>query len=201
MNKSLKTLVIDSATPHLFVALYEDNVELSSYYKEGHNDHSVKLMIELENIIDNQGLSIKDIDRIIVGIGPGSYTGLRVGVVVAKMFGWTLDVPVYSVSSLALLASSVDSGKVIPAVDARRGNAFLGLYECSDNILKLLEEEQLTNLETYNKEHELANTIFFGKPKLECIFNSSLLTKVDDIHQLTPNYLRITEAEKNVQKS
>lgn len=200
MSKLLKSLVIDSATPYLYIALYEGEEELDVYYQEGHNDHSVKLMSELEKILNKHQLTVKLIDRLYIGIGPGSYTGLRVGVVVAKMFGWTLNLDVYQVSSLALLASSVDHGRVIPAVDARRGNAFLGLYEVQEGILKQLAEEKLTNLETYQEKHSDAKTVFSGKPKLPYIMKSNLSKKVDNIHQLSPNYLRLTEAEKNVGK-
>lgn len=201
MSELLKSLVIDSATPYLYIALYQGDSEIEAYYKEGHNDHSVKLMSELEGMLKRQNMRVKDLDRIVIGIGPGSYTGLRVGVVIAKMFGWTLDIPVYQVSSLALLASSMDEGIVIPAVDARRGNAFLGLYEVKDHILHQLKEEELTNLKDYEETLVGAKTIFVGKPKLNHLSGSSLLKKVEDIHQLTPNYLRLTEAEKNAKNS
>jgi len=199
MSKLLKTLVIDSATPYLYISLYEGNDELDAYYQEGHNDHSVKLMSELERMLTRNNCSMKDINKVVIGIGPGSYTGLRVGVVVAKMFGWTLGIDVYQVSSLALLASSVDDGLVIPAVDARRGNAFLGLYEVKNKELLQIDDDQLINLNEFQELHPKANTVFIGKPNLKYLLESSLLTKVEDIHQLNPNYLRLTEAEKNVQ--
>jgi len=197
MDRLLKSLVIDSSTPYLYIALYQGEEEIDVYYQEGHNDHSVKLMSELERMLIRQNLRVKELNRIIIGVGPGSYTGLRVGVVVAKMFGWTLNIPVYQVSSLALLASSIDEGQVIPAVDARRGNAFLGLYEVKNHILYQRTEEELTNLESFKEKQAGVKTIFSGKPKLSHLFPSNLLCEVKDIHQLTPNYLRLTEAEKN----
>jgi len=201
MSELLKSLVIDSATSHLYIALYHGDDELEAYYEEGHNDHSVKLMSELEAMLKRQKMHVKDLHRIVIGIGPGSYTGLRVGVVIAKMFGWTLNIPVYQVSSLALLASSVDEGIVIPAVDARRGNAFLGLYEVKDGNLYQLKDEELTNLKAYEEAQTDGKTVLAGKPNLRLLHNSSLLVKVEDIHQLTPNYLRLTEAEKNAKSS
>ncbi|MGS0973640.1 MAG: tRNA (adenosine(37)-N6)-threonylcarbamoyltransferase complex dimerization subunit type 1 TsaB [Candidatus Izemoplasmataceae bacterium] len=201
MSELLKSLVIDSATSHLYIALYHGDDELEAYYEEGHNDHSVKLMSELEAMLKRQKMHVKDLHRIVIGIGPGSYTGLRVGVVIAKMFGWTLDIPVYQVSSLALLASSVDEGIVIPAVDARRGNAFLGLYEVKNGNLYQLKDEELTNLKAYEEAQTDGKTVLAGKPNLRLLHNSSLLVKVEDIHQLTPNYLRLTEAEKNAKSS
>lgn len=201
MKKSLKRLVIDSATKFLYVALFEDVDCIDKYYKEGNNDHSVVLMIELERILVDNNVKISEIDEIIVGVGPGSYTGLRVGVVVAKMFGWNNNIPVYTVSSLALLASgSNKEGLVLAEVDARRGNSFLGLYEIKEEQISLLNKEQLTNLEEFKSSIKNDFTVVnIGEPNIEMILKSNILRRVKDIHSLNPNYLRITEAERNIQ--
>jgi tRNA threonylcarbamoyladenosine biosynthesis protein TsaB len=200
MKKSLRRLVIDSATKYLYVALYSDLVCLGKYYEEGNNDHSVQLMKEIERIFKNNECKISDLDEIIIGIGPGSYTGLRIGVVVAKMFGWNNDIKVLSVSSLALMASSVISEKmIIPEIDARRGNSFLGGYKYNGKRLELDIEERMVNLEDFTKsvakDYQIVSK---GEMNLEVILNSNLLNEVKDIHSLSPNYLRITEAERNL---
>lgn len=200
MKKSLKRLVIDSATKFLYIALFEDDVVISDFYEEGHNDHSVKLMTEIEKMFVENNTKVKDLDEIIVGIGPGSYTGLRIGVVVAKMFAWNNDIPVRVVSSLALIASSVETEKLIlPEIDARRGNSFLGLYKNTGKGLELVAKEELTNLEKYKEELEKEyEVVSYGKPNIQKILASSLLEQVQDVHALSPNYLRITEAERNL---
>lgn len=200
MKKSLKRLVIDSATKFLYIALFEDDVVISDFYEEGHNDHSVKLMTEIEKMFVENNTKVKDLDEIIVGIGPGSYTGLRIGVVVAKMFAWNNDIPVRVVSSLALIASSVETDKLIlPEIDARRGNSFLGLYKNTGKGLELVAKEELTNLEKYKEELEKEyEVVSYGKPNIQKILASSLLEQVQDVHALSPNYLRITEAERNL---
>jgi len=200
MKKSLKRLVIDSATKFLYIALYDGESKLGSFYQEGYNDHSVKLMTEIEVLFEKNSLKVKDIDEIIVGIGPGSYTGLRIGVVVAKMFGWNNDISIKTVSSLALIASSYEGDKLIlPEIDARRGNSFLGLYKNAGKGLEIVQKEELTNLEEYkNSLQEEVEVISFGEPNILKILSSDLLTVVEDIHGLNPNYLRITEAERNL---
>lgn len=200
MSKSLKRLVIDSATKFLFVGIYDGNKCLSKYYEKGNNDHSVKLMTEIENSLNTNNLKVKDLDEIIVGIGPGSYTGLRIGVVVAKMFGWNNNINVKTISSLALMASSINRDTaILSEIDARRGNSFLGLYELKNGVLELIDEEKLTNLEEYKEtiktEYEVVS---IGEPNIEIILNSNLLKTVEDIHSLNPNYLRLTEAERNL---
>ncbi len=200
MKKSLKRLVIDSASKFLYVALYEDLDCLGKYYAEGNNDHSVKLMSEIEKIFVKSNLKVKDLDEIIIGIGPGSYTGLRIGVVVAKMFAWNDNIPVKTVSSLAMFASSSSfEGLILPEIDARRGNSFLGLYRKTGKTLALVDKEKLVNLENYKESiKESYEIVSKGEPNIEVILNSDILSLVEDIHGLNPNYLRITEAERNL---
>ncbi len=200
MKKLLKRLVIDSASKFLYIALYEDLECLGKYYAEGNNDHSVKLMSEIENIFRKNNVKVKDLDEIIIGIGPGSYTGLRIGVVVAKMFAWNDDIPVRTVSSLAIYASSVTTeGLILSQIDARRGNSFLGLYKKVGKTLVLADDEKLVNLEEYKESiKESYEVVSSGEPNLEVILNSDITTLVKDIHGLNPNYLRITEAERNL---
>jgi tRNA threonylcarbamoyladenosine biosynthesis protein TsaB len=200
MKKSLKRLVIDSASKFLYVALYEDLDCLGKYYAEGNNDHSVKLMSEIEKIFVKSNIKVKDLDEIIIGIGPGSYTGLRIGVVVAKMFAWNDNIPVKTVSSLAMFASSSSfEGLILPEIDARRGNSFLGLYRKTGKTLVLEDKEKLVNLENYKESiKESYEIVSKGEPNIEVILNSDILSLVEDIHGLNPNYLRITEAERNL---
>ncbi|AIO18328.1 tRNA threonylcarbamoyladenosine biosynthesis protein TsaB [Candidatus Izimaplasma bacterium HR1] len=200
MKKSLKRLVIDSATKYLYVGLFDNENNIGKFYEAGHNDHSVKLMTEIEVLFKANNLKVSDLDEIIVGIGPGSYTGLRIGVVVAKMFGWNNNIPVKTISSLALIASSYNGDKLIlPEIDARRGNSFLGLYKNTDKGLELVSKEELTNLEDYKssltKEYEIVS---IGEPNIPKVLCSKLLELVEDIHGLNPNYLRLTEAERNL---
>jgi len=200
MKKSLKRLLIDSATKDLYIALYEDLECLGKYYQSGNNDHSTKLMVEIERIFKLNKLKVADLDEIIIGIGPGSYTGLRIGVVIAKIFGWNNNIPVKTISSLAMMASSSDSNDFIVAeIDARRGNSFIGLYKNEGKGLILVEKEVLTNLNDFTTSLKKPYVLISnGEVNLEKILNSKVLTTVSDIHSLNPNYLRITEAERNL---
>ena len=203
MNTLSKRLIIDTATSYLFLALYEGEQVVESYYQAGQNDHSVKIVSEIERMFLSNLWNLSDIDEIIVGIGPGSYTGLRIGVVVAKMLGWNNKIPVKSVSSLALLASSCDDeGLLLAEMDARRGNSFLGVYRNTGKGLEIVKKEELTNLEQYKETLDKSFTVVsFGEPKIGKLLGSSLLKDVPDIHQLNPNYLRKTEAERNLENS
>jgi tRNA threonylcarbamoyladenosine biosynthesis protein TsaB len=199
MKKSFKRLVIDSATPQLYIALMEGNQVLEKYCEKGNNDHSVHLMPTIEKIFDNQQLTVDDLDEIILGIGPGSYTGVRIGVSVAKVFAWTKNIPVKTVSTLALLASSSQSdGYVLAQIDARRNNAFMGLFKLENNVLSVVKKEVFSNKNSvYASLPKETMIVENGEPNIEVILQSDVLKSIDNVHSISPNYLRKTEAERD----
>ncbi len=199
MKQSLKRLVIDSATAYLYLALYEDQDKLASVYQIGRNNHSETLMVELQRLMTEAELKPKDLDEIYVGIGPGSYTGVRIGVVVAKILGYSLNVPIYTVSSLALLASGSSESMIVPWIDARRGYAFIGVYGYDKGVLKVLREDSYADLASF-KEHTQGEYVDTNEPRFDIILQSGLYEKVEDVHTLAPIYLRKTEAETNLSK-
>jgi tRNA threonylcarbamoyladenosine biosynthesis protein TsaB len=198
MHESWKRLAIDTATKYVYLSLIIDDHEVDFVYEEGLNNHSVTVIPQLESLLDRQGLKLKDIDEVICGIGPGSYTGVRIGVTIAKMIGHLNNVRLMSVSSLALIASSVASGMTLSLIDARRGNAFMGLFENIDGRLSRSDDDILENVEKYRSK--ITNQVIVvteGRPNIEKIINSNLLEPIIDAANLVPNYLQITEAERN----
>ncbi len=198
MSVSLKRLVIDTATKAIYLGLYEGDRLLSRRYQPGQNDHSVTLMPLLSELLLECKLSLDEVDELYIGIGPGSYTGVRIGVSVGKMIGYLNPIPVYTFSSLLLLATSVAAEHVVPFVDARRGNAFMGYYRQQNNIFTEVIPDCLAAVEAW-KTRIPANAVFVteGIPDGTKLLQSGLFQRVEDIHDLAPNYLQITEAERS----
>jgi tRNA threonylcarbamoyladenosine biosynthesis protein TsaB len=198
MKKSYKRLVIDTATKYIYLALIIDDLLVDSVYEVGNNDHSVTIMPYLESMIKKQDISLNQLDEVIVGVGPGSYTGVRIGVTVAKMIAYLNDISIYKVSSLALMASRSNSRYILPLIDARRGNAFMALLE-NDKEMKYVKEDRLQNIDSFknsiNVEYE---EVIEGEPQIIKIIKSNLLEPVEDVHALVPNYMQLTEAERNL---
>jgi len=193
-----KILFIDTATDYVFLSLVLEGKEVGSFYKNDLKNHAVTIMPLLDELLKNANLVLKDINEVIIGIGPGSYTGVRIGVSIAKMIGYLNNVPVKTVSSLALIASSSDKSNVLASIDARRGNAFMGFYHQEDGILTESVADTLENIESYKQKITVPYTVLtVGKPNVEKILASSLLKDVKNIHELVPNYLQVTEAERN----
>jgi tRNA threonylcarbamoyladenosine biosynthesis protein TsaB len=195
-------LWIDTATEYVFLSLVIDGTEVGSFYKNDINNHAVTIMPMLDQLLKNAGLVLKNIDEVIVGVGPGSYTGVRIGVSIAKMIGYLNDIPVKTISTLALMASSSSAKTILALIDARRGNAFMAVYRHGENGLEEYISERLMNQETFIKTLPLdALLVTSGKPDVSKIINSPLLHEVPNIHELVPNYLQITEAERNKGKA
>ena len=181
----MNSLIIDTATCNLYVGLY--GKEKREYLEKGKN-HAANLMRRIDEVLGD--LKIDDIDEIIVGVGPGSYTGVRVGVVVAKMFAWTKNIKLKKVSSLYIQCSGYDGIRSV-SIDARRGNAFCAIYDSDDSLI--LPEELRVMAEFTKAGLDITEDNY--KPNMEKIIQKAELVK--DPHSLVPNYLRKTEAERN----
>lgn len=198
MKESSKTLIIDTATKHIYLSLVVDGKEKSNVYEEGINNHSVTIIPYLEKILKQEHLTLQDLTDVIVGIGPGSYTGVRIGVTVAKMIGYLNGIDIYTISSLALMASASKSKHILPLIDARRGNAFMAFYKLENDILNEMISDKLENIEEFKaKLGKDFQVVTEGKPDISKILNSTILTKVENVNELIPNYLQKTEAERN----
>jgi tRNA threonylcarbamoyladenosine biosynthesis protein TsaB len=111
------TLAFDTATDAATVALVRDGTLLGE-----RRSRAARVLVEVEELVADAGVARAEIRRIVVGIGPGSYTGLRMGLVTARALALALDVPVAGVSTLDALAAG--SPGSVPVLDARRGEVF-----------------------------------------------------------------------------
>ncbi|MFC4075298.1 tRNA (adenosine(37)-N6)-threonylcarbamoyltransferase complex dimerization subunit type 1 TsaB [Salinithrix halophila] len=127
----MKWLAIDTSTLVLGVAVMEEGGLLGEVTTNLHKNHSVRLMPTVARLLEDLDLSVSDLDAVAVAGGPGSYTGIRIGFTTAKTIAWSRDIPLYRVSSLAVLAMNGlrFPGGVVPLFDARRNRVYTGLYQ------------------------------------------------------------------------
>ena len=188
------TLLLDSATKVLYVALVKGENVIYEKYLEGKNDHAKAIVCLVDEALKTANIEAFNLDKIVVGVGPGSYTGVRMAVSVAKMMSVFGNVKLYTVSTLELMASGYN-GKVLATIDARRGNAFAAIVDV-DNALYILQEGlyEIAKLEEELVDFKVNETDYKVNP-IYCINNSK---EVLEPHLLVPNYLRDTEAERNL---
>lgn len=221
----MNVLAIDTSNQPLSVAVLKDNQVVAEYTKNIKKNHSVQLMPAIYQLMNEVGLQPQDLDRIAVANGPGSFTGIRIGLTTAKTLAWSLNIPVVAVSSLELLAYNgyYFNGLICPFFDARRGQVYTGLYKGQENQLESKEEEVnimladwLEQLKAYNgpimflsRDLSIHREVISDVLRDQAVIpdlpvhlpQSGILAKVAierepvDVHSLTPNYLRLAEAE------
>jgi len=187
-------LVIDTALDYSYLALIKDFEILSESYDKGSNNHSETLMPKLENTLKENKISLKDVEEVYVGIGPGSYTGVRIAVVIGKMIAAMNNIKLYSFSSLAGLASSVNK-ESYAFVDCRRGNAYAAHFKYENEKLIRISEDDVVVIQDYFSNVDEDMIVKEGKINPFIIIRdcSSL---VEDVNSLSPNYLQLVEAER-----
>ena len=134
-------LGIETANAPLSVAIVNGNKVLAEVVQNIKLTHSVGAMPAIEEVIKKAGLSPADIEAIAVSEGPGSYTGVRIGVTLAKTFAWSLKKPLVGVSSLKVLASNarISNYAICSLIDARRQNVYAAVYE-SDSLNTVIDD-------------------------------------------------------------
>lgn len=202
-------LFLSTFSKYLNVALFENNKILKELYVELGKDLSKKTLVYIDELLKKCNKQPEDIDSIYCVVGPGSFTGVRIGVTIAKTYAYALKKDVYPVSSLFVMATSVkEKGLIVPIIDARRDYVFAGVYD--ENYQPILEEQyiSLEQLQEYvnkiNKKVTYVSCDSFDnikteeyKPDLENFMLHNKIEKVE-AHQLVPNYLKKTEAEENL---
>ena len=163
----MKILSITTATNHLSVAL-NDGDKIVEKNEEDHRNHSEHLDPLITELLKENNLTLKDIDRFAVAEGPGSYTGLRIGITTAKMFASILNKDLVGVSTLAALTNGVNDGVFVSELDARNKNFFAGVYRKVNGKLENLVPDghyHLDDLINKVKELELSEeVVFVGSP-------------------------------------
>ena len=150
----MKILALETSAKAVSAAVSEDGKILCSGYQDTGLTHSRTLMPIVEHILKNTGLTVADMDAIAVAAGPGSFTGIRIGVAAAKGLAFAADKPAVGVSTLAAMARNVAfcDGLVICAMDARRQQVYNALFEAKDGQLTRLTPDRAIDLEELAEE-------------------------------------------------
>lgn len=145
----MKILGIDSSTTVATVSVATEEKILGEYSIDDKNTHSQKLMVMVESLLEQLNLDIEDIDCFAVSKGPGSFTGLRIGIATAKSFAYALDRKLVGVSSLEVIADNYRhfEGTVVPMMDARNKRVFTAVYSGSGGELSETVKEDAMGLE------------------------------------------------------
>ena len=204
----MKILAFDTSSTALSVALLEDEKLVAETTVTVKKNHSISLMPTIDFLVTQAGWQPSDLERIVVAQGPGSYTGLRVAVATAKTLAYALDIDLVGVSSLQALTNLSVVGVVIPIMDARRNNVYVGFYEnghaaFTDVLEQAKVYEKVTfvgevaNFADQIKENLPEATILSSLPSAQLIGRLGLSLPSVDVDAFVPHYLKRVEAEEN----
>lgn len=223
----MNILAIDTSNQSMGVAILKNKQIIGEVVTNIKQGHSVRLMPAINKLMKSIRMEPEQLDKIIVAKGPGSYTGVRIGVTTAKSLAWALNIPLIGVSSIEVLAyqGRFFNSIICPFFDARRGMIFTSLYKWEKNGLVSLHNE--SNVLMDNVLDDLLKNeqeVLFLSPHIS-LYKEQIVKKLDDFaiipegpfhlanpghlaligldkesvnpHILTPNYLRLAEAEAN----
>lgn len=211
-------LSIESSTKVCSVAIHDHGILVGILELHQENVHSQKLMMLVKDLLERSGLKPSELQAVAVSSGPGSYTGLRIGVSIAKGLAFAHELPLIGVDTIEAMAHQVkdftrDSDVIIPMIDARRMEVYMAVYDAELRILEPLEPRIIESnpfLEYLEKSRvfflgdgveklkailDHPNSVFLEKLNSassvgELAFRKYQENKFEDIAYFEPNYLK-----------
>ena len=222
-------LAFETSAKAASVALMDEHKLLGESYQNTGLTHSQTLMVMAEDLLKQCGKTVSDVTAVAVAEGPGSFTGVRIGVAAAKGFAWGGQLPCYGVSTLEAMAESLGiwEGYVCPCMDARRNQVYNALFYVNQGKIQRVREDRAIALSDLSEELKtLEKPIFLVGDGSNLCYNTLteavpnlVLPPEHRLHQratgvallaakkiaagengdgnaLTPNYLRLSQAER-----
>lgn len=159
----MNILGIDTSTKTMSVALVSDNKILGELNFYSNMDHSERLIDNISFLLKSNDMTIKDIDLVGVAVGPGSFTGIRIGIATAKGLCEFSKIPIVGVSSLEALSRNFSSSAgVCVLIDAKRDRAYGGIYDYSRGEVEFISEDLFDTKELLELVEDCENIILVG---------------------------------------
>jgi tRNA threonylcarbamoyladenosine biosynthesis protein TsaB len=182
----MRILGIDTTTKFLSIGLY-DNGRLYEYSLEVGRGLSSLITTTIKRVIEAAGLKIKDLDYFACGLGPGSFTGVRIGLSTMKGFSWSLNKKIIGIPTLDILAYAAigDNERIIPIVDAKRNLIYTSVYLAKKGVLKRNRPYMLLAPKDFYKEIK-PGSLLIGDAVM--LYKDDILRKTRGVHFLDKDY-------------
>ena len=203
-------LFFDTSSDLLKVSLIKDDNIIFDKELHTKNDHSSYLVPTIDEAFKSNNIDFKELDEIIVGNGPGSFTGTRISIAVAKTYAFSFNIPVYMISSLEELIYDNDGYDFyVPIIEEKKENLYFSIfdkdkkrvmddtYSSTEYMYKKLEEldGKILLISLSNKEYEKYDTVKASINALNIMKNIDVNNEKVNPHLLKPNYIKKIEAE------
>lgn len=203
-------LFFDTSSDLLKVSLIKDNKIIFDKELHTKNDHSSYLVPTIDEAFKSNNIDFKELDEIIVGNGPGSFTGTRISIAVAKTYAFSFNIPVYMISSLEeLIYDNHGYDFYVPIIEEKKENLYFSIfdkdkkrvmddtYSSTEYMYKKLEEldGKILLISLSDKEYEKYDTVKASINALNIMKNIDVNNEKVNPHLLKPNYIKKIEAE------
>ncbi|MFC7774408.1 tRNA (adenosine(37)-N6)-threonylcarbamoyltransferase complex dimerization subunit type 1 TsaB [Flavobacterium sp. GCM10027622] len=191
-------LSIETATKNCSVGLSLNGVTvLCREISENGYSHAEKLHVFIAEILKETQIGFSDLKAVAVSQGPGSYTGLRIGVSTAKGLCYSLGIPLIAIDTLESLAKQLqlESGVVVPMIDARRMECYTAIFDKKHTLKRAIESEIITE-NTYSDISDAIHLIGDGAPKCKSVLTDAKFVFHDDIVYPSANEMGSIAFEK-----
>lgn len=201
----MKCLAIDTSGSHLSVLIIDGENTYSKHIKNCNLQHSVVAMVEVEKLLITANLDVKDIDVFACVVGPGSFTGIRIGISMVKAFAFANNKKVLAITSFDVLAYNNYRGKNLTIIDAKHDNYYICGYD-NYSVIENPRFVSLTMLDAVKNDYDNIlisndNEYFIKNCDLELGFinavKNNLRNATYDRESLTALYIRKSQAEEN----
>ena len=204
----MRVLYIDTSSDYLYSGIVIDDKLISSIKKKYEKDLSKEALPKIIELFDKADITPKDLDKIIVVNGPGSFTGIRIGITIAKTIGWALNINITPISGLTAMAISCNNNTYkMPLIDARRGYVYGAIYDKDNN--NVIEDSHIDLKDLLDKSKYLDEVTVITNNDIDINlkkekYNPDILKIVKQFenneginpHLVNPIYLKKTEAEE-----
>lgn len=204
----MTTLFIDTSSNYLNISIIKDEI---IYEKQIDcvSEHSKRAITLIKALLEEIKLKPRDINSIMIINGPGSFTGLRIGVTIAKTYAWSFNIKLIPISTLKAYAlSNSNSNYYVSVIDARRNHVYAGIYDKEYNNLI---DEKYINIDQLYEIIKDNNPLLIGNIDIKEIKHNQVKLDIKKIydyykdnkginpHELVPNYLKKVEAEEKLE--
>lgn len=194
------SLCMDSAYKALVLGLYKDGTLIDGVSIEAFKKQSETIFVELNQLFEKTGLDYKDVDEVIITDGPGSYTGIRIAMTIAKVFCTQMHKTLKCISTMQLFAGMDESANVI--LDARSKRAYVAHLEKGVVVgeTRILEVDQLEDFLNAHPGALYGDGYLVDQEAVTCDFLKNFMEvpsrTIENVHALVPQYLKESDAYK-----
>ena len=207
----MRILYLDTSSSFLYCGVVDDDKLIDKIVLELKQDLSTETLYNIQVMFSKNNINVNSIDKIMVVNGPGSFTGVRIGLTIAKTYAWALNIPISVISSLEAMAisSSANCDFIVPLIDARRGYVYSAIFD-SKTYNQVLKEHYISlealkvAIKSLGESHTLISNDRFPfdtesySPDILKIVTNLKDRKPINPHSVDANYLKLTEAEEKL---